>query len=86
MNYQPIKLLGGVIVQVDLDSHQTTCSKCKKLIRFGITTSGKYMPVIKIGDSWQSHFTDCKFANTFRKTKIDEIEEEETNQELLNSL
>ncbi len=88
MNYQSIKLLGGAIVQVDLDSNRTKCTKCKEMIRFGITEKGKYMPIIEIKpDVWQSHFADCKFADSFRKTNLEkDINQEDNNQEFLNNL
>ena len=87
MNYQKIKLLGGAVVSVDLDANRTKCKKCGEMIRFGITASGKYMPIIQIGENYQSHFVDCKFADSFRKTKMENnIDEENKNQEFLNNL
>ena len=87
MNYQPIKLLGGAIVQVDLDSRERKCNSCKQMIKFGITKNGKYMPIIQVGNEYQSHFADCKFANKFRKTDLEKnINKENTNQEFINDL
>ena len=63
-----IKLLGGAEVIVDFSLNQSRCDKCNKLIRFGVTKNDKYMPIIKNKKGeWQSHFADCKFANSFRK-------------------
>ena len=87
MNYQKIKLLGGAVVTVDLDANRTKCKKCEEMIRFAITDSGKFMPIIQVGENWQSHFTDCRFSDSFRKTKLEnDIEQQERNQEYLNSL
>lgn len=89
MNYQTIKLKGGAEVYLDLDAKRTKCKKCGELIRFGMTKNNKYIPVIQIGDEWQCHFADCKFANEFRKKNVglnERIQEEETNQDFLNSI
>lgn len=87
MNYQKIKLLGGAVVDVDLDTNRVKCKKCGKMIKFAITKNGKFMPIIQTENGWQSHFSDCEFADNFRKTKLENsILEEEKNQEFLNSL
>ncbi|MFA4833602.1 MAG: hypothetical protein WC619_02000 [Patescibacteria group bacterium] len=87
INYQKIKLLGGAEVSVDLDGRHVACQKCGKLLRFGITANGKYMPIIRAGDNYQSHFADCPGANKFRKSdSLNRIEEIEHNQEALNNL
>lgn len=87
MNYTKIKLLGGAEVNVDFDSYKTLCKKCGKPIRFAITSLGKSMPITETEKGWQSHFADCKFAASFRKSKTDEqIEDENKNQEFLNNL
>lgn len=83
--YQEIKLLGGAVVQVDFSQRRVQCRKCKKLIRFGITQSGKFIPIIEKGDDYQSHFADCQFANDFRKNparldqELDEMEAKRDN-------
>ncbi|MFA6097574.1 MAG: hypothetical protein WC788_08195 [Candidatus Paceibacterota bacterium] len=88
MNYQKIKLLGGAEVHVDFDARMTSCKRCKKKIRFGITKNGKSMPIIQVEENWQSHYAaDCKFANEFRKTKLEgRIEAEKKNQDFLNNI
>lgn len=87
MNYQKIQLLNGLEVQVDMSARRTPCRKCKKLIRFGITKSGKYLPIIEKGDDWQAHFADCEFADSFRKGSIaDRVKDQEKNEEELSKL
>ena len=89
MNYQSIKLLGNAIVQVDFDSKETECKKCNKKIRFGITSLGKYIPIIKLDSGeYQAHFADCEYAKDLRITNNTRIKimEEDRNQDLLNSL
>ena len=87
MNYQKIKLIGGAEVNVDFDVKQTSCKKCGKLIMFAITEkSGKFIPIIKVGENYQAHFADCKFAAEFRGNGVinNRIEAEGKNQEYLN--
>lgn len=88
MRYESIKLIGGAEVHVDMDSKRTACRKCKKLIRFGVTRNGKLMPIIQLDNGeWQSHFTDCEEADSFRNNNRERlIEEEERNQEAINNL
>lgn len=87
MNYQKIKLLGGAEVMIDMDERRSSCKRCGEMIRWAITHSGSKMPIILNGEEWQSHFADCKFADKFRKTKIEQrIEEQDRNQDYLNSL
>jgi hypothetical protein len=87
-DYKTITLVNGIKLQVDFSMNQMPCRKCKKLIRFGITNSGKYMPIIKVGDNWQTHFADCEFAKEFRKKKskvdvaLDEMEKERARFEI----
>lgn len=88
MNYQTIKLIGGAKVTIDTDERMTRCSKCAQQIRFGITQSGKKMPITEIAPGeYQSHFADCPAASSFRKSGLeDRIDEEQRNQEYINSL
>lgn len=88
MDYQSIKLLGGAEVFVDFDARMASCKKCGEKIRFGITKNGRSMPICEIGGNWRSHFSNCKFANNFRKKgKLEErIAAENKNREFLNNV
>jgi hypothetical protein len=91
MNYQKINLIGGAEVNVDMDCNRTKCRKCQKFIRFGITKNGKSMPIIEVIDKltgetkWQSHFSDCVYADHFRNDRLSQIEEGEKNQQELSN-
>jgi len=90
MNLQTIKLIGGAIVTVDLDS-RAKCRSCGKPIKFGATKNNKLIPIIEIrSGEYQAHFADCIDANKWRGSTRgsmnNRIREEEQNQELLNEL
>lgn len=90
MNLEKIKLLGGAEVMVDWDNKPTTCKKCDKTIRFGVTKNNKYMPISQTPAGWQSHFTDCSNPEDFRGRgrmgMLDQEVERERNQNFLNSI
>jgi hypothetical protein len=87
MNYQKIKLLNGLEVQVDMSARRAACRKCKKLIRFGITPKGKYIPIIEKTGGWDTHFADCEFADEFRKSRVSShVEDQQKNEEELSKL
>jgi len=70
MNRKIIQLLGGAMVEVNFEEPETECRRCKKKIRFAITIKNqKKIPIIKAGENWQAHFTDCQFEKEFRKPK-----------------
>lgn len=65
MNDEELKIL----VKERLDKMSIQIPKCKKCgadILFCKTTAGKWMPVTL---SFISHFSDCPYANNFRKPK-----------------
>jgi len=67
VDLQKIKLKGGAEVTVDL-SNATKCKKCEKKIWFGATKNNRLMPISQNEDGeYQSHFSDCEFAKSFRK-------------------
>jgi invasion protein IalB len=84
MNYQKIKLLDGKTVILDKDAKRTRCSKCKELIRFGITKDGKYLPISEIGNKYQSHFLDCEKQEETNLEK--NIRQQQNNEEYLSEL
>lgn len=87
MDYQEITLLGGAKVHVDFDSRMVECKKCGKKFRFGLTRNNKLMPIVKVGEEWQSHFADCPAAAKFRKGPAEQrVEDIENNQKELNKL
>lgn len=88
MNLQTIKLIGGAVVTVDIDS-RAKCRRCGKLIKFGATKNNKLIPIIEVRpDEYQAHFADCPYADEFRGrgSMNNRIREEEQNQEALNNL
>ena len=84
IDLRTIKLLSGAEVTVDFSQRQTSCKKCKKLIRFGVTKNEKYMPISKKDGDWESHFASCEPAKSFRKKdtkkeidkRLDQMEKE----------
>jgi hypothetical protein len=58
---------GGVKVQVNMTTGWGICRGCGKRILWALTGNGKLMPVIKIGEKWVSHFSDCPKSGSFRK-------------------
>jgi hypothetical protein len=90
MNLQTIKLIGGAMVTVDLDS-RAKCRSCGALIKFGATRNNKLIPIIEVKPGeYQAHFVDCPGADNWRgntrESMSNRIREEEQNQEMLNKL
>jgi hypothetical protein len=90
MNLQVIKLIGGAMVTVDLDS-RAKCRTCGASIKFGATKNNKLIPIIEVRPSeYQAHFTDCPGADAWRGntrgSMSNRIREEENNQNMLNEL
>ena len=79
-----ITLLKGAEVTVDFSQRQTSCKKCKKLIRFGVTKNEKYIPISKKDGDWEQHFASCVSAKSFSKKdtkkeidkRLDQMEKE----------
>jgi len=61
------KLKGGAVVNIGTTPDK--CSKCGQTIYWAMTKNKKLMPVCFVDGEWQSHFADCKFADSFRKPK-----------------
>lgn len=86
MDYQKIKLPNGIDLTIDLDKKRVACSRCHKLIRWGITDMGRYVPVIEHNEVFRQHLTDCNFRHTSRTNLEDRIKEEDDNQDFINNL
>lgn len=67
---ETIKLKGGSDVEVDLSKETSKCRDCKEEIHWAKTKNGKWNPIKQDENGeWISHFSDCKFADNFRKKK-----------------
>ncbi len=66
--FDEITLKGGAVVFVDQPMRRGVCRKCRAAIVWSNTKeTGKYMPIVRDGDGWKSHFADCPFAKEFRR-------------------
>lgn len=62
MGKERVKLKSGIEVEVDFSEGSSKCRGCEAEIYWGVTSTGKRMPVTII-----SHFVDCPKAMEFRK-------------------
>ena len=60
------KLEGGA--EVDFENRpKRICKSCGSSFRWGITKKKRWIPVVKIGDKFVSHFANCPGAAGHRK-------------------
>jgi len=61
-----IELDGGAKVFIDSESKKGVCKSCKTEFIWGITKNNKWMPIVKDGDKWVYHFSNCPGAAAHR--------------------
>ena len=64
-----ITLEGGA--EVDIENRpKGVCKSCGMEFVWGVTKNHKWMPVVKFGDKYISHFADCTGAMEHRKMTL----------------
>jgi hypothetical protein len=62
-----VTLKGGAEAWIDSPEKKSSCKKCNAIIIWGVSRSNKWMPLVKDGEEWVSHFSNCPGAKEFRK-------------------
>ena len=67
---QWLTLEGGAQVFIDSPEKKGVCKSCKAEFIWGVTKKNKWMPIVKNGDKYTSHFSNCPGSKNFRKDKV----------------